>query len=115
MRLTISKKLKLCWEILTAGSWDGHGANEKQLSTFMRGYSAGAKDERLNSEYEEQLLNKYRVILNGKTTQYVYSRVNSDAYSVYQKLVNVHRYNPEISVEFDSCEVEPALEEGNGN
>jgi chromosome segregation ATPase len=54
---------------------------------------------------DDQLLNKYAVCINGAVTQHVYSRVNSDAQSVYERLVDIHHYNPEISVHFVACEV----------
>lgn len=47
MKLTLINRLKLCWEILTIGNGQGHTAQEKQLSTFIRGYDAGRKDEKL--------------------------------------------------------------------
>lgn len=49
MRLTIFVRLKLCWEILTATSGHAHAAQEKQLSTFQRGYTAGMQDARLSA------------------------------------------------------------------
>ena len=39
MKLTFLFRLKLCYEILTIKS-----GQEKQLSTFRRGYAAGMKD-----------------------------------------------------------------------
>lgn len=50
MRLTILNRLKICFEILTVRSGHAHIANEKQLSTFLRGYDAGVKDEKLNAQ-----------------------------------------------------------------
>ncbi|HBA1511074.1 hypothetical protein I5420_08080 [Citrobacter koseri] len=44
MKLTLINRLKLCWEILTVKSGHAHTAQEKQLSTFQRGYRAGLKD-----------------------------------------------------------------------
>lgn len=44
MKLTIKNRLKLCWEILTAKSGHAHCAQEKMLSTFIRGYEAGVRD-----------------------------------------------------------------------
>ena len=44
MQLTIKHRLRLCWEVLTIRSGHAHAAQEKQLSIFMRGYMAGAKD-----------------------------------------------------------------------
>lgn len=44
VKLTIINRLKLCWEILTVRSGHNHSAQEKQLSTFQRGYGAGMKD-----------------------------------------------------------------------
>lgn len=48
MKLTIANRLRLCWEILTIRSNHRHSANEKQLSTFMRGYGAGYMDGTLS-------------------------------------------------------------------
>ena len=46
-KLTILYRLKLCFEILTIRSGHKHTANEKQLSTFQKGYRAGRmEDER---------------------------------------------------------------------
>lgn len=44
MRLNIRNRLKLCFEILTSKSVYSHSSQEKQLSTFKRGYEAGLKD-----------------------------------------------------------------------
>lgn len=44
MKLTIKKKLQLCWEILTIKSGHSHSAQIKQLSTFTQGYAAGYRD-----------------------------------------------------------------------
>lgn len=43
-KLTVINRLKLCWEILTVRSGHSHPAQEKQLSTFQRGYCAGMRD-----------------------------------------------------------------------
>ena len=50
MNLTMVNKIKLCLEILTAKSGHKHKAQEKQLSTFQRGYAAGMRDEKLNNK-----------------------------------------------------------------
>ena len=50
MKLTIIKRLRLCIEILTVKSGHSHTAQEKQLSTFIRGYEAGLKDGKLNEK-----------------------------------------------------------------
>ena len=47
MKLTLKNRLMLCWEVLTARSGHAHTAQEKQLSTFIRGYEAGMRDMRL--------------------------------------------------------------------
>lgn len=44
MKLTIKKRLQLCWEILTIKSGHAHCAQTKQLSTFTDGYAAGYRD-----------------------------------------------------------------------
>jgi hypothetical protein len=44
MKLTLLNRLKLCFEILTIRSGHSHTANEKILSTFLRGYDSGVKD-----------------------------------------------------------------------
>lgn len=46
-KLTILKRLKLVFEILTIKSGHKHSAQIKQLSIFKEGYSAGRRDERL--------------------------------------------------------------------
>ena len=50
MKLTFLNRLRLCFEILTAKSGHKHAAQEKQLSTFQRGYAAGMRDEKLNNK-----------------------------------------------------------------
>lgn len=50
MKLTIMNRIKLCFEILTIRSGHSHTAQEKQLSTFIRGYEAGLKDGKLNEK-----------------------------------------------------------------
>ena len=50
MKLTISNRLKLAWEVLTVRSGHGHTAQEKQLSTFMHGYVAGWDDRELQND-----------------------------------------------------------------
>ena len=47
MKLTIWNRLKLCFEIMTTRSGHRHASQEKQLSTFLRGYRAGLNDKRL--------------------------------------------------------------------
>lgn len=47
MKLTLIKRLKLCFEILTIRSGHKHPAQEKQLSTFLKGYTAGLRDKEL--------------------------------------------------------------------
>ena len=51
MKLTILKRLKICFEVMFIRSGHGHTAQEKQLSVFQRGYEAGMKDERLLRGY----------------------------------------------------------------
>ena len=50
MKLTFINRLRLCFEILTVRSSHAHSAQEKQLSTFIRGYEAGLKDGKLNEK-----------------------------------------------------------------
>ena len=50
MKLTFINRLRLCFEILTMRSGHAHVAQEKQLSTFIRGYEAGLKDGKLNEK-----------------------------------------------------------------
>lgn len=50
MKLTLKTRLMLCWEVLTTRSGHAHTAQEKQLSTFIRGYEAGRRDTRLGGE-----------------------------------------------------------------
>ena len=47
MQLTITHRLKLCWEILTTRSGHKHPAQEKMLSVFQRGYQSGMDDCKL--------------------------------------------------------------------
>ena len=51
MTLTVWNRIKICWEVLTIRSGHAHPAQEKQLSVFLRGYSAGLKDGKL--EYKK--------------------------------------------------------------
>jgi len=55
MRLTIKNRLILCWEILTVKSGHVHNADEKQLSTFIRGYEAGRKDQQYENTLQTNL------------------------------------------------------------
>jgi hypothetical protein len=50
MKLTFATRLRLCWEVLTIRSGHRHSAQEKQLSTFQRGYDAGTKDAALEDQ-----------------------------------------------------------------
>ena len=50
MKLTFINRLKICWEVLTVTSGHKHSAQEKQLSTFIRGYNAGFNDCLLNKD-----------------------------------------------------------------
>lgn len=47
MKLTIINRLKIAFEVLTIRSGHRHTAQEKQLSTFIRGYEGGRKDAAL--------------------------------------------------------------------
>ena len=51
MKLTILKRLKICFEVLTIRSDHAHTAQEKQLSIFKRGYEAGMEDGKLETGY----------------------------------------------------------------
>lgn len=55
MKLTIRNRIKLCFEILTIRSGHAHTAQEKQLSTFLRGYRAGMKDEQSKRQSEIEI------------------------------------------------------------
>lgn len=44
MKLTFLNRLKLCFEIMTITSGHKHTAQEKALSTFLKGYRAGMED-----------------------------------------------------------------------
>lgn len=48
MKLTIRNRIKIAWEALTSRSGHPHPSQEKQLSTFQRGYAAGMKDAKLS-------------------------------------------------------------------
>jgi len=50
MKLTIRNRIKIAWEALTSRSGHAHPSQEKQLSTFQRGYDAGMKDAKLSLE-----------------------------------------------------------------
>ena len=52
MKLTFLNRLRLCFPvtIISAKSGHAHSAQEKQLSTFIRGYEAGLKDGKLNEK-----------------------------------------------------------------
>lgn len=47
MKLTIKRRLVICFEVLFARSGHAHQAQEKQLSTFINGYRAGVIDGKL--------------------------------------------------------------------
>ena len=47
MKLTFANRIKIAVEVLTTTSGHSHPSDEKQLSTFQRGYDAGMKDARL--------------------------------------------------------------------
>jgi len=47
MKLTCANRIKSAVEVLTTTSGHSHPSDEKQLSTFQRGYDAGMKDARL--------------------------------------------------------------------
>ena len=47
MKLTLRNRLKICFEVLTIRGGRGCTAQEKQLSTFLRGYYAGMEDQAL--------------------------------------------------------------------
>jgi len=53
MKLSFKNRIKLCWEIISARSGHAHAAQEKQLSTFIKGYDAGRHDQQL--EYNHQI------------------------------------------------------------
>lgn len=52
MKLTMARRLSICWEVLTTGSGHPRIADEKQLPIFQRGYHAGMKDANLENEEE---------------------------------------------------------------
>ena len=58
MKLTFINRLRLCFEILTVRSGHAHPAQEKQLSTFIRGYEAGLKDGDLNKKLHQSTFNQ---------------------------------------------------------
>ena len=58
MKLTFINRLRLCFEILTVRSSHAHSAQEKQLSTFIRGYEAGLKDGDLNKKLHQSTFNQ---------------------------------------------------------
>jgi hypothetical protein len=54
VKLTLAKRIKLAFEALTTTSGHNHSSDEKQLSTFQRGYDAGMKDARLMQKQNEE-------------------------------------------------------------
>lgn len=53
MLLTFANRMKIIWEVLTITSGHPHTAQEKRLSTFMRGYESGWKDAMFHAEEKE--------------------------------------------------------------
>jgi len=58
MQLTLINRLKICFEVLTIRSGHKHPASEKQLSTFLHGYSYGFDDGEI---YEREHGHKYKI------------------------------------------------------
>ena len=58
MLLTPAYRLKLCFEVLTLGAGRLQTPQEKELSTFQRGYEAGRRDASL--EHIEMLEERLR-------------------------------------------------------
>ena len=58
--MKISKRLKICFEVLFLRSGHKHPAQEKQISVFQNGYSAGLDDARF--EYANELESCYSEI-----------------------------------------------------
>jgi len=56
MELTFLNRIKICFEVLTIRSGHKHTAQEKILSTFVRGYEAGRVDFGTNDKYSELIL-----------------------------------------------------------
>ena len=83
MRLTLSKRLKLCFEILTVRSGHGHFAQEKQLSTFQRGYSSGIKDAKLEH-------NEIRAACAKRAEEVVWSLPTKEAGKTSRELFLTH-------------------------
>ena len=54
--MKISKRLKICFEVLFLRSGHKHPAQEKQISVFQNGYSAGLEDARFEYANEIQSL-----------------------------------------------------------
>ena len=61
MKLTFKRRLLICFEVLFARNGHAHTAQEKQLSTFIHGYTAGMRDgaheqnNKLTQAYNELL------------------------------------------------------------
>jgi hypothetical protein len=53
LKLTFWNRLKICFEVMTITSGHKHSAQEKQLSTFIRGYEAGLYDGKLMAKSNE--------------------------------------------------------------
>ena len=52
MKLTLINRLRICFEVLTIRSRHKHTAQEKQSTTFMKGYNAWFKDCKLSRSNE---------------------------------------------------------------
>lgn len=44
MKLTIARRIRYAWNVLTYREKHGHSAQVKALDLFMEGYDAGMKD-----------------------------------------------------------------------
>ena len=55
MKLTLKKRLIICFEVLFARSGHAHCAQEKDLPVFKRGYDAGMKDKKLELDNEDSV------------------------------------------------------------
>ena len=53
MKLTVLKRLSICFEVLTIKSGHNHTAQVKQLSVFKYGYDCGMKDANIDKALAE--------------------------------------------------------------
>jgi hypothetical protein len=68
MKLTLKRRLAICFEVLFARSGHAHTAQEKQLSTFIKGYKAGNFDKTI--ELSNDVARKYSELIYAVSTKH---------------------------------------------